>query len=79
MWVKMRVLLLLGVQATGRGGPPESLTVPTPTLLSGWVSGCEKPQDPILGVGSHSLRSSWNCWSGTQGLWACKEARDGRF
>ena len=34
----------------------ESLTLCTPTLPGGWVSGCEKPQDlSPLGWGRHSL------------------------
>jgi hypothetical protein len=28
-----------------------------------WVSGCEKPQHPALGVGKHSLRSPGNYWN----------------
>lgn len=34
-----------------------------PKLTGRWAAGCEKSQDPALGVGRRSLRSPSNCWS----------------
>ena len=65
--------------ATGQGGMREVWLRGKLHTASGWTLGCEKPQDPTMGVGKVESRVPVDLPELAQGLQACMEAEDDRF